>query len=324
MIETATPNSKEEWLQLRKSVIGASEIAALFGCNPWMTPYKLFMKKTGQYEEKRESVKITESSIHLPPLERGNFMESKGLEILGMLRPDWHVSPNTIPGGAMYIDRESGISATPDAFVIAPDRPGQGTTQIKTVAPMTFDREWKGELMGSVAFPTHVGIQTIVDASLSGCEWACAGALVNGFGVDFHLVDVPLTAGLMDKARALAKDFWRRVRENDPYPPDYGKDGDVINAVYSEDDGGEVDLSSNDWILDVLSTRAELVAREKDSGVASKERKAIDRRIIKEALGNAVRGTLPDGRILEAKTVRKMEFLSPASTYRSIKIRKSA
>src|SRR3546814_11306540 len=31
----------------RSSVVGASEVSALFGCNPWLTEFELFHRKTG-------------------------------------------------------------------------------------------------------------------------------------------------------------------------------------------------------------------------------------------------------------------------------------
>jgi predicted phage-related endonuclease len=322
-IETLRPASRDDWLYVRKSTIGASEIAALFGCHPWLTPFKLFAMKTGQHEEERAGIAILENSIHLPPLERGNFMESKAFEALRMLRPVWSIEANTIPGGRMFIDRESGLSTTPDAFLTAPDRQGRGALQVKTVAPMMF-KSWKnGD--GEIELPLYVAVQAIADAAISGCEWACAGVLINDFWVDFYLIDVPLTTGLMTRIRAEAADFWRRVRENDPYPPNFERDGGMIKDMYADDDGGEIDFASFDSdqysrLLKILARREALKLCESSGVAAAAERKTIDAELI-HMLGNATRGTLVDGRVIEAKTIRKKGFVVEPTTFRPIKIK---
>jgi hypothetical protein len=320
MIEIVTPSSRAEWLDLKKSTVGMSEAPALLGCHRWLTRYKLFMLKTGQYEEVQQETIILENSIHLPPLERGNFMEDKMFELTRMLRPDWDVISNAIPGGRMFIDRETGLSSTPDAFFLGlPDHHGRGAFQGKTVAPLEFDKNWKNE-SGEIQFPLYVAVQAIGDAMLSGCEWACAGAMVSGFGVDFYLIDVPLTAGLMDRIRREVSDFWRRVRENDPYPPDYRRDGDVIKGVYADDDGGEIDLSGNEDALKLVARREALKRCEAAGTDAETERKTIDNKL-RFMLGNAVRGILADGRVVEAKTVRNGGSTIPPFSYRAIKIK---
>jgi hypothetical protein len=337
-IEIVTPSSRAHWLELRKSTVGASEVAALLGVHPWLTPYKLFMTKTGQYEESRQETKILENSVHLPPLERGNFMEERALELTRMLRPQWHVKANSIldensgpDAGSMWIDRDTGLSSTPDASIDKSDFSGTGALQIKTVAPMEFGKHWKNE-NGDVQFPLYVAVQAIVDATLSGCEWACAGAMVSDFGVDFYLVDIPLIVGLMDRVHYEVNDFWRRVRENDPYTPDYGRDGDVIRSVYSDDDGGTTDLSCSlevglyERVLKLLAGREALQRCESAGTSAAKERREIDSELI-HLLGNATRGTLADGRVIEAKTIRRAGYEVEPTTFRTIKIkqqRKSA
>ena len=47
MIETLTPASRTEWLALRTDTIGASEIAAILGVHPWLSPYELWARKSG-------------------------------------------------------------------------------------------------------------------------------------------------------------------------------------------------------------------------------------------------------------------------------------
>jgi hypothetical protein len=243
-----TPASREEWLALRAPTCGASEAPALLGLDPRTTAFEVFASKTGRYKRAFAKTEIREKSIHLPPHEKGNFLEEKGFELTRMLRPEWTVTSNAIPGGHFYQDLALGISATPDDFLTAPDRPGSGAIQIKNLAQRVLNKDdWtRGE--GDFELPGHVAVQTIIDAFLSGCQWACAGIMVTNFGVDFYLEEVPLHSGILSRVLAEAAEFQRRLREDDPYPPDYARDGDVIKQFYADDNGGTTDL---DCTLDI-------------------------------------------------------------------------
>ena len=41
------PTNREEWLDVRKSGIGSSEVATIVGLNPFETPYQLWRRKRG-------------------------------------------------------------------------------------------------------------------------------------------------------------------------------------------------------------------------------------------------------------------------------------
>jgi hypothetical protein len=201
-----------------------------------------------------------------------------------------------------------------------------GVCQVKSVEPHVFKRTWATDIGGPQA-PLYVAIQAIQEATLTGASWACVGALVIGHGIDLHLIDIELHAGIMTRIRREAADFWRRVRENDPYPPDYARDGDVIKSLYPNDDGGTIDF---DLTLEVEPHNriAKLAARhlalkeiESAAYAAEKERKIIDPQLI-EALGNAQCGMI-NGLLIEAKTVRRHYKATEAHvvTSRPVKIK---
>ena len=49
------PATHEEWLEVRKSGIGSSEVATIVGLNPWETPYQLWRRKRGLDAPKPEN-----------------------------------------------------------------------------------------------------------------------------------------------------------------------------------------------------------------------------------------------------------------------------
>jgi predicted phage-related endonuclease len=305
VIEILTPSSRAEWLGLRKSTLGASEVAAILSVHPWLTRYELFARKSGLVAAVEET----------PAMRRGRHLEAVAIDFLREERPTWIIMANAIPGGVFYRDQDEGLSCTPDALAncFPPKSGGQnfGVCQIKSVEPHVFKRTWVDDT-GSVQAPLYVAIQAIQEAALTGASWACVGALVIGHGIDLHLIDIDLHAGLMNRIRNEAKDFWRRVRENDPYPPDFERDGDVIKSLYAEDSGGTIDLSGNEGIAKLAARHLALKEIESAAYAAKKEREIIDPEII-AALGNAQCGTI-NGLLIEAKTVRRHYKAAEAHT----------
>jgi YqaJ-like viral recombinase domain len=313
MIEILTPKSREEWLELRKHTIGASDVAAVLGAHPSMTPYELWWCKSNP----------SLPAIETKAMRRGRLLEDDCIEILREERPEWEIIHNIIPstGGKFYRDLNTGISATPDAF--ADNGDGLGICQIKTVDPYVFHKQlpdrggWKYD--GEIMVPTYVAIQAIQEAHLTGASWACVAAFV-GMNLDPHILDVPLNNGLMTRIGIEAVEFMRRIRENDPPAPDYARDAEAIRARYAEDDGGEIDLSGSERVRELMEERGSFQADEMQARIALEERKKIDAELI-HILGNATRGSLGDGRYIEAATVRKKECVHKATTFRTIKIK---
>lgn len=312
------PSSREEWLAGRAATVGASELPALFGVHAHLTPFELFAVKSGLYRREFAEAEVRESSIHLPPTERGNALEPVAFELLRRLRPTWTVLPNQIPGGQVFVDTAARMSSTPDAFIVDPAREGRGSFQCKSMASSIFDRDWKPN--GVPEAPVAVAVQAIADATLSGCEWACCGAIVAGYGIDFYLFDIPVHGALMVKARELVADFWERIEDERPYPADFARDGAAIAAIYGEDDGTEINLSGSNRIAEVIARREELKAIETAGSVAEKERRVLDAEII-AAMGNSSRARLADGRAIEAPTIRRKGHEVKASSFRTIRIK---
>ncbi|MBS4017478.1 MAG: YqaJ viral recombinase family protein [Dechloromonas sp.] len=317
-IERIVPSSREEWLGNRAKFIGASECSALLGIHPYMTPYELFMRKTGAIEAERSAPDIRDDSIHLPPMERGNFLEEKALELARMLRPNWSIVSNPIPGGSVFADRAAGIASTPDATIKLPDG-SRATLQIKNIEPSIFSKKWKED--GEITPPLWIVVQSAQDAVLYGAERAFIGAMTVGFNVDFHLIEAPIHHGVLKKVRTAVADFWGMVERREPPPPDFARDGALIADLYADDDDSTISLAGNERIGEILKIREKLKAREADGSAAAKERKPLDAEII-QILGNAARARLADGRLLEAKTIYRAGYSVAPSQYRTVQIKK--
>ena len=53
------PKDRNEWLKVRESGIGSSEVATIVGLNPWETPYQLWRRKMGIDPAKEENFTIS-------------------------------------------------------------------------------------------------------------------------------------------------------------------------------------------------------------------------------------------------------------------------
>jgi len=299
---------RQSWLALRELDVTASTAAALFGLHPYITAYKLWALKSGL---------IGEEAIETPAMRRGRILEPVALQMLGEERPEWRV----VPGKVYLRDSASHIGATPDVIADRPDIEGGGVVQIKTVGHFAFKKGWRDGETGEVQVPLWIAIQASVEAALAGASWAAVAAMSLGDGgLEMHIEDVPIKPALMAKLRELVADFWRRVEQNDPYEPDYSRDAALIARLYADDNGAEIDLSGDNRVMEIVAQRETLKARETDGAVAAKERKPLDAELLVK-LGNAGRGRLADGRVIEAPTIRRKAYAVEATTFRAIKVR---
>jgi hypothetical protein len=316
VIEICCPETREAWLDLRMPTLGGTETPAMLGVHPKVTPFELWAKKSDLVPPLKDNKQ----------LRRGRLIEPVGIEILREERPQWAVTPNIIgKGGKFYRDLDAGLSCTPDCFVSSNDEVTGGhfgICQIKTVNPHAFQSDWM--IDGCVQLPVYVAIQAMQEIYLTGASWGCVLAIV-GFDLDAHIIDVEIHPGVIARIKREVPEFLRRIRENDPPPPDYARDGATIAAIYDEDDGGEIDfrnvgIETYNRVLKLVNDRQSMKELENAAAESVKARKTIDAELI-HLLGNASRGTLADGRVIETSTVRRKGFTVEPTSYRAVKIK---
>lgn len=88
MIQQNTP----EWLELRKSKIGASDAPVIMGDSPWTTPYQLWLEKTGQSEGRPQNYAMRRGH-EMEPIARDYFQRATGMwfepEVVISSERDW-------------------------------------------------------------------------------------------------------------------------------------------------------------------------------------------------------------------------------------------
>ncbi len=181
-VEVHEITSHPEWLAMRRQDVTASVVGALLGVHEYQTRYGLFALKHGDIEEDIETT---------GPMMRGVLLEPVALKLLQIEKPDWKLEWNGTPGiisGRYYRDPDRRLGATPDCFATDPDR-GRGIVQIKTTIAPTFRKSWFQQDHGGedddgsppvAAPPLWVATQAILEANLTGVQWANVAVLVVG------------------------------------------------------------------------------------------------------------------------------------------------
>ena len=90
------PKSREEWLEVRKSGIGSSEVATIVGLNPWETPYQLWRRKVGIDPPKEENFAM-KAGHYLEDAVSRFWHDATGRDIIKRSAGDWIIRDNKHP-----------------------------------------------------------------------------------------------------------------------------------------------------------------------------------------------------------------------------------
>jgi putative phage-type endonuclease len=302
MIARIPIENREQWLALRQRDITASVAGALLGVHPYTTAYALYLLKIGAVGEDPEES---------PAMRRGRLLEPVAIAMLRENNPDWR---DVASPGLYFRDSDARLGATPDAWALA--KRGLGVVQIKSVERSVFQRVWRDN-EGEITPPLWVAVQAIVEAHLTGAEWAAVAALVVGFGIDLHLIEIPIHRPVVDRVKAEVTDFWDRVERRRPYPPDYGRDGALIAKLYPETETGRtIDLTRDNALPELAAEDAHLAEEVRER---TTRRAAIKSEIVAK-MGDAETALFQGGRVT-AKMVDRKPYSVQASRYRDVRIK---
>ena len=90
------PQNREEWLKVRESGIGSSEIATIVGLNPWETPYQLWRRKLGIDPPKQENFAM-KAGHYLEDAVAQFWHDETGQDIIKASAGDWLIRNDERP-----------------------------------------------------------------------------------------------------------------------------------------------------------------------------------------------------------------------------------
>ena len=218
MLETIIPEDEAEWLSLRRKVITSTEVAALFNCSPWVTPYELWKRKHDDLEVELTKTERITWGLRLEAAIAKGVAEDEGLDIRRM--------------NEFIQDTELRLGASFD-YAIGED----GILEIKNVDGLQFKEKW--EVDGdNIDEPLHIACQVQTQLMLSGRKYALLRPLVGGNRI--MKVRREPDPVVHEAIRSKVKEFWRSIESHKEPKPDFAKDAEFINRLYSYAEPGKV------------------------------------------------------------------------------------
>ncbi|KKN36573.1 hypothetical protein LCGC14_0772430 [marine sediment metagenome] len=294
---TATEPTRESWLAERRTGLGGSDAPAVLGISSWSTPYELWAEKSGLIEAGDLSDKeCVQWGDRLEGVIGEAYAEKTGRTVTRW--PKYTIARH---------NEHHWMICTPDATQVGHptnDPPGfqkRGDLQIKTANQYKLC-EWQDEP------PLAYQVQLQHELAVTGDEWGTLAVLIGGQTsreFDF-LRNERFIAALMEQEEA----FWDRVQSGNPPPVDGSKaTTSALLKLHPEDSGEAIDLPAEaaQWDKELAEVKANLKALEARENELKNQ--------LRDAIGKATYGLLPDGGRYSWKTQNKQGYsVAPSST----------
>lgn len=312
-----TTDDRQAWLDARRPLLGASEVASVLGLSPWTPAIETWARKTTRVEEAQDEVSESMAlGLELEPFLLAALRDRSGcpVERSGVLlrsKPYPHL-------GATQDGSVTAMAGTPLARSI-PVLIGQvGTVEVKT-AGGGFAEQWeqKDGYRGVALVPAWYLPQVDTQLAVTGAPFAVFAALLGGRGFRFRWTVVERNQSRIDELVERTAAWWQAhvVRDVPPEPDGSEAAADLIARMYP-DQGGIVTLGEES-IRDV-SIMGE--CKKQIDDLETERAKAKQRLMM--ALGSAATGELPDGRRITYPTIQRKAYAVEASSYRQLRLPK--
>lgn len=223
----ADPTSSDE--AFRASVVGASEVAALFDASPYLTRFELWHRKTGDIATPQFDAMADDGTPENERIYWGVRLEAAILEA-AKERFDYEVEQRD-----ERLTNGKGLGGHPDAIATCPER-GRGIIEIKT-ADWLVRKGWGDEP------PINYLLQSQTYQGLAGVQWGDVLVLVGGNKLERFQYDFRPKVFTEIEKRVAA--FWASIEAGTPPPADYTRDLDTIKQLHSEQGDETIDLQGD-------------------------------------------------------------------------------
>lgn len=212
--------TREDWLHQRR--IGGSDVAAIFGENPWETSAEVFlrlMRRGGEGDEKEKKSEAMERGIILEPLIRKAFAEDyRGVyKVTSPPRGNW----------LFYREDKPWLSGSLDGCLTRLSDKAKGVLEIKTVDVKNAQERafWEGDEL-----PQQYYYQVQTYALVTGAKFAVLRARIRYLRYDGekysvekvvvrdYFIDEDEKKEELEYLDKKVEEFWRTAVEEEKFP----------------------------------------------------------------------------------------------------------
>jgi putative phage-type endonuclease len=258
---------EDEWLAMRRTGIGGSDVGALLGMSKYTSPYELYLDKRGELPDmpRPEGLERAARWGHLhEPLLAAEFARQHNVTTrrVGLIRHEteaWRLA---------NLDRQ--VLGCPD---------GPCLLEIKNRSAYKAG-EW-GETGDPDGVPDTEALQTHWYMAVTGYRHAHVAVLINGNDDRYYRVDGDdqIAGDVTDMARS----FWQRIQDGTPPPVDGSQaTTELLACIYEGDPDKEIVVAPGEAEA-LRQQRAEILDREAAIAI---ERAEVENRM-REILGEA-------------------------------------
>lgn len=267
--------STDEWLEIRKTIIGASDVAAILGVSPWGSPWSVWAEKMGLFSSHKDDVVLQWGKDLEIAIER-RFMRERGSLVVAQQHLARHPE---FPR----------VGATLDGL----ETPGIDKPVVAPVDWKTGDREWE-------SVPVQYACQAQMQMLTTGLDVMRFALFVDRFS-PLYIYEVERNQSDIDFIMERLYEFWDKHIVTAIPPETDGHDAtlEALAKTFPEHVRDKyVDLDGLVEIYEAWqNARAEMEEIEKVE-------KAARARIV-DALGDAEEGRIGGQRVLTYRTQEK-------------------
>lgn len=266
--------SRDDWLAVRRTGIGASDAAAAAGLNPYMSALELRLDKTGRADglprpDPDDTTSPTYWGTLLEPIVAASYTKQTGNRVR---RVNAVLRHPTVPFMLANIDRE--IVGARDVQIL----------ECKTAGEF-------GARLWREGVPEYVQIQVQHQLAVTGKTAAHVAVLLCGQALEMHRIE--RDDALIGRLVELEARFWRFVETDTPPPADGSESADRALRHLYPGNGETVDFSDDHRLssvfADLIAVRAEIETRQ--------QLEAQFKQAIQEAMGDANRAVFQTGSV---------------------------
>lgn len=289
---TLETTDRAEWLEWRKTGIGASDTPAILGIDPYRSPLDVYYQKTGEREEEPANLPCR-VGLALEPLIQRLYEEETGRKIV---ETQVRVSNECFPYMLATID-----GMTDDGRIV----------EFKTTQSYSKGLEIGEE--GTDEIPATWLAQVVHQQILSPSEHMEADVAILRGNSKFSVHTVKYDHDLGKIIVNACAEFWQRIQDRNPPPATRGSDCRVLAKLYPEAEGETAIGEVGEYLVEQWE------AANRDSKVLADMAAKYKAQLLGHLAGYSV-ARLPDGRILKRSVSHVKERIQTVKAHDQVRL----